>query len=66
MNKQKFLSTKDAADRYCLSVNWFAKRRMEENGPPYLKLDGKVLYDADQVDDWFLKNYTYLGSKEND
>lgn len=41
LKERRFLTTKQAASRYSLSVDRFEKWRWSGEGPPYIKLDGK-------------------------
>lgn len=54
---KKYLSPKEAANRYGLSMSWFAKARRTRS-LPYVKLEGKgkVLYPMDETDAWFDTN----------
>lgn len=46
------LDARDAA-RYCaLSRQTLAKMRVEGNGPGYMKVGGKIIYDAGVIDVW--------------
>jgi len=38
---------------YCgLSKHWFRKARYSHKGPKYYKLDGKIFYTKNDVDEW--------------
>lgn len=51
----KFLTDKEAADRYGYSRTWFQHQRTKKDGPPFIKITGrgKVLYKLESVDKWF-------------
>lgn len=53
---QKYLVEKEVSVKYGLSVHWFRKARYQGKSPIYHKLQGKVYYREDQVDDWFKNN----------
>jgi hypothetical protein len=56
MNKIEkiYISEKEAAHRYCLSVHWFRRKRWFGNGPEYSKVQGgKILYNIEATDKWF-------------
>lgn len=48
-----YLTEKEAVIRYKLSSFWFQRARWAGNGPPFLKLSGKVLYQVLETDEWF-------------
>ena len=50
---KKFITEKDAARRYSLSTSWFRHKRLEEFGPPFVRIGRKILYDVEAVDQWF-------------
>lgn len=54
----KYMTDKEAADRYGYSQSWFQKARWKGNSPPFLKFrgKGKVLYDVMATDLWFKEN----------
>jgi hypothetical protein len=53
LTNKPFITEKEAAQRYCYSASWFRKRRSLKEPPPYIKVNGKILYDVDVVDAWF-------------
>jgi predicted DNA-binding transcriptional regulator AlpA len=40
----KFLTAKEAAQLYGVSISWLAKRRMSGDGPPFVKVGRSVRY----------------------
>jgi len=50
---EKYLVEKELSNKYGLSKHWFRKARYEGKSPTYHKLNGKVYYKEDQVDEWF-------------
>lgn len=54
---KKFLTDKEAADRYGYSQSWFIKSRTNGTGPKYMQIkdNGRVLYPLIETDEWFKK-----------
>ena len=58
----KFLTDKEASERYGYSRSWFQHKRNTNYGPPFVKMIGgasRVLYNLKNTDAWFserLKN----------
>ena len=52
---KKYLSEKEAADRYGYSKSTFIRMRECNNGPKYVqfKPHGRILYSVEQTDFWF-------------
>jgi len=52
---KKYLSEKEAADRYGYSKSTFIRMREEKSGPKFIQLKphGRVLYSLEQTDLWF-------------
>lgn len=52
---EKYLTDKEAADRYGYSTAWFIKARVQGYGPHYIQIKprGRVLYPLDETDRWF-------------
>jgi hypothetical protein len=53
----RFLTTREASQRYKKSISWFEHRRVSGD-PPFLKPDptkpkSAVLYDRAELDKWF-------------
>jgi predicted DNA-binding transcriptional regulator AlpA len=46
------LTSKQAALRLNLSESWLAKRRVNGDGPPYVKLGGAVRYAEASLQQW--------------
>lgn len=51
--KKIYLTEVEASTRYAFSRAWFQRRRLEGNGPPYLKVRGRILYPLKDTDAWF-------------
>ena len=51
----KFLTDKEAAERYGYSQSWFIRARGEGFGPKFIQLKdkGRVLYPVEKTDNWF-------------
>lgn len=52
----KYLVEKEVSAKYGLSVHWFRKARYDGKSPPYHKLNGKVYYTEEHVDNWLKQN----------
>jgi predicted DNA-binding transcriptional regulator AlpA len=50
------LSVKEAAAYLSLSKSWLDKRRLDGNGPAYLKLGRRVAYDVADLENWAASN----------
>lgn len=56
---KKYLTDKEASDRYGYSQRWFIKQRQLKKGPKYFQLKGgkgRVLYPLIETDKWFKDN----------
>lgn len=51
----KFLTDKEASERYGYSQSWFIRERTKGSGPKFIQLKdkGRVLYPVEQTDNWF-------------
>jgi predicted DNA-binding transcriptional regulator AlpA len=56
INNEKYLVEKEMSSKYGLSVHWFRKARYTGHTPMYHKLNGKVYYKENEVDQWFKDN----------
>ena len=52
MNNTAFLTPDETAKLLRTSVRSLERRRVEGNGPKFVKLGRRVLYRPDDVDDW--------------
>lgn len=52
MTTPKYFSTFEAAKQYGLSRSWLAKLRVYGQGPAYIKVGRRVLYDASTFEQW--------------
>lgn len=50
---KKLITDKEASSRYGYSQEWFRKRRYQKKKPPYYKIEGKIYYDIEELDQWF-------------
>lgn len=53
-----YLTRKEAAHRYGLSVSWFEQRQQRKEQPNFIKIrgKGKAFYPLVQTDEWFKQN----------
>jgi len=54
----KYLTDKEAAQRYGYSTAWFQKQRSNKLAPKFVKIQGKgkVYYPLEETDKWFIDN----------
>lgn len=53
LKDEEYLTTKELAARLRMSKSFFDKGRGERRyGPPYLKLNGKILYPVSEAEAW--------------
>jgi hypothetical protein len=52
MTSPEYLSTKQAAGRYGLSISWLTKLRVYGGGPPYIKIGRRCLYEPATFEGW--------------
>ena len=52
---RKFITDKEAAERYNYSQTWFQHARLNKTGPKYIQIKdkGRVLYPLIETDEWF-------------
>jgi len=52
-----YISTKEAANRYGFSKNWFERKRTKKEQPRYVRIEGKsrVYYPLEETDNWFVE-----------
>lgn len=50
--EQRYLSTKEAAEILRTTPGQLANLRLRGEGPPYIKLQRKCLYDVRDVEGW--------------
>lgn len=50
---KKYITDKECSQRFGFSKEWFKKKRYQHLPPPYIKINGKVLYELDVVENWF-------------
>ena len=46
------LNSKEAAKYLGVSDSWMRKKRVSGDGPPFLRLVGKIVYDRETLDRW--------------
>lgn len=52
MTTPAYLSTREASERYGLSVSWLSKLRVFGTGPQYRKVGRRVLYERASFEEW--------------
>lgn len=59
----KYITEKEASQRYGYSQAWFVKARRQGYGPHYIQIMtfGRILYPVEDTDEWFKKR---MESKE--
>ena len=50
------LTIKETATYLAVSKSWLDKRRLDGNGPAYLKLGRRVVYDIIDLENWAASN----------
>lgn len=52
---RKFITDKEASERYNYSQTWFQHARLKKTGPKYVQIKdkGRVLYPLIETDEWF-------------
>jgi len=53
IHARRYISEKEAADRYPYSRYWFQRMRCYGGGPPYLKIRNRIMYPIPEIDTWF-------------
>lgn len=53
LTDRRYIDEKKASKRYDYSCAWFQRARCMGDGPPFLKIRGKVLYPLLETDEWF-------------
>lgn len=53
INGKDYISDKECEKYFGFSRDWFQKQRSLKKGPPYIKIEGKVLYDLKETEQWF-------------
>lgn len=58
LNGVKYITDKEAAQKYGYSVSWFQKQRAKKQPPPFMKISGrgKVYYSIEDLNKWFKDN----------
>jgi len=57
MFNRKYITDKEASERFCYSISWFQKQRMSGQNPPYIKIGRKkIFYDLEALETWFKKH----------
>lgn len=56
---EKYLTEKEASQRYGYSLSWFSRLRAQKSGPKFiqLKTHGRVLYHLENTDSWFKERF---------
>jgi hypothetical protein len=50
---KKYMTEKEAANKYGYSVSWFKMKRFNKLEPNYSKLEGKIYYDCELLEKYF-------------
>ena len=50
--QKRYLDTRSVAAHTNTSVSFWNQRRVRGDGPPFIKLGSRVLYDLDAVEAW--------------
>ncbi len=62
--KDIYLSMEEAIKRYGYSRQWFYKKRWDNIGPKFIKINGKLHYPLKETDKWFydfiVKKYPFI------
>lgn len=53
MSEKKYLTEAEVVKRSGLSKGWHQRKRLEGDGPPFIKLDHRIVYDVEKYDQWF-------------
>jgi len=53
---KEYLTDKEVARIFGYSQAWFIKRRTQKKGPPYVKIESRILYERKAIEDWFSAN----------
>lgn len=56
LNGINYLVEKEIQTQYGLSIHWLRKLRYSGKGPIYYKLNDKIFYTNENVDNWFKTN----------
>lgn len=57
-NGKKYFTEKEVSQKYGLSRSWLQKARHKKESPMYYKLQGKVLYNLEHIDQWLKDHLT--------
>lgn len=50
----KLLNTAEAAERLGVSISWLNKRRLTGDGPMFVKVGARVVYDPADLSAWIM------------
>ena len=64
MTSREYLSTKQASERYGLSVSWLTKLRVFGTGPHFLKVGRRCLYERNAFEEW-LKQHSRTSTSDS-
>lgn len=65
MNTQKKLNTKEAARLYDLVPNTLERWRCQNRGPKYARIGRRILYDMQDLEDFFMANSIETADSQN-
>lgn len=49
---KKYMDSKQLAERFSVAESSIRRQRMQETGPPYVRLNGRIYYEIAAVDKW--------------
>ncbi|MDY6987714.1 MAG: helix-turn-helix domain-containing protein [Thermodesulfobacteriota bacterium] len=54
--QQQFVVDKEVARAFCLNLGTLRNYRSKNQGPPFYRIGGRILYSLDEVRQWFQAN----------
>lgn len=51
--QKKYMTEVEAAAISGMSRGWHQRKRLEGDGPPFIKLERRIMYDVDRYLQWF-------------
>jgi hypothetical protein len=50
---KQYLTQKEVSQKYGYSAAWFERQRYLKKPPPFIKIQGKILYELESLNRWF-------------
>lgn len=50
---KKYLSEREASERYGYSLHWWRRKRWEGGGPRFIKMNRRIAYRLDDLESYF-------------